>query len=126
MIGENIKRLLNEKGMTQRQLAINSACTESAISKYIGGQREPNFETLKRITKALGVKADELFNDNQNPKTTNFDRIAASAESLALTISNCVTSCEDCPAYENVCEGPSKSCPAKIRKWLQKEADDGI
>lgn len=60
------------------------------------------------------------------PKKTNFDRITESVESLALTISNCVTSCEDCPAYENTCEGTSKSCPAKIRKWLQKEADDGI
>ena len=57
------------------------------------------------------------------PKPTNFDKITESVESLALTISNCITSCEDCPAYENVCEGTSKSCPAKIRKWLQKECD---
>ncbi len=66
----------------------------------------------------------DLYNRINTKPRTNFDKITESVESLALTISNCVTSCEDCPAYENVCEGTSKSCPAKIRKWLQKECEN--
>ena len=111
MIGENIKRLLNEKEMTQRQLAINSACTESAISKYIGGQREPNYETLKRITKALGVKADELFEEGPGEKT-NFDRIKAmTADEAARELSN---------LYYEVAR--FSNAKHYIEKWLQEKA----
>ena len=41
-IGERIKALLNEKKMTQRQLAELSGVTESAISHYIKGDRIPS------------------------------------------------------------------------------------
>ncbi len=40
--GERIKALLNEKKMTQRQLAELSGVTESAISHYIKGDRIPS------------------------------------------------------------------------------------
>lgn len=40
--GERIKALLNEKKMTQRQLAELSGVTESAISHYIKGDGIPS------------------------------------------------------------------------------------
>ena len=49
-IGERIKALLNEKKMTQRQLAELSGVTESAISHYIKGDRIPSgVETGKSL-----------------------------------------------------------------------------
>lgn len=61
MIGDNIKRLMKENGYTQKQLAIRSGCTESAISKYANNEREPSIKALKNLAIALGVTVDELL-----------------------------------------------------------------
>lgn len=61
MLGENIKRLMKENGYTQKQLAIRSQCTESAISKYVNNEREPNIRILKNLSTALDVTVDELL-----------------------------------------------------------------
>ena len=62
MIGDNIKWLMKKIGYTQKQLAINSGCTESAISRYIKNERAPGFNMLKKLSEALGVRVDELLN----------------------------------------------------------------
>lgn len=61
MIGKNIKRLMQDNGYTQKQLAMRSGCTESAISRYISDKREPNVRVLKNLAIALGVTVDELI-----------------------------------------------------------------
>ena len=68
MIGDNIKRLMKENGYTQRQLAMRSACTESAISRYIRNEREPNIRILKNLAIALGVTVDELISEKESKK----------------------------------------------------------
>lgn len=63
MLGENIKRLMKENGYTQKQLAMRAQCTESAISKYVNNEREPNIRILKNLSIALGVTVDELISE---------------------------------------------------------------
>lgn len=63
MLGETIKRLMKENGYTQRQLAMRSQCTESSISHYIHGEREPTIRVCKNLAIALGVTVDELIKD---------------------------------------------------------------
>lgn len=52
---------MKKKGYTQKQLAINSGCTEASISKYVSGERTPTLKTAKRLAKALGVAVDDLI-----------------------------------------------------------------
>ena len=44
------------RGITQKELAERCGLAEVTIRKYETGRRFPNAETLKRITKELGVK----------------------------------------------------------------------
>ena len=60
-LGDNIKRLMKYNGYTQKQLAMRSQCTESAISRYISNEREPSIKILKNLAIALGVTVDELL-----------------------------------------------------------------
>lgn len=44
------------RGITQKELAERCGLAEVTIRQYETGRRFPNAETLKRITKELGVK----------------------------------------------------------------------
>ena len=60
MIGDNIKRILIEKGYTQTQLAIKAGCTKSVISRYVNNNRTPSDKMLIKLSKALGVHISEI------------------------------------------------------------------
>lgn len=60
-LGERIKRLLNEKGITQKELAEMVGCTDAAISHYIKGDRVPRSKVLSKIALALGTTSDYLM-----------------------------------------------------------------
>lgn len=59
--GERIAALLKEKGMTQRELAERVGATESAMSKYVNGEREPRAEVLANIATVLGTTSAYLL-----------------------------------------------------------------
>lgn len=56
--GQLIANLLDEKDITQRDLAKLVGVTEVTISRYINGSRQPKSDILFRIAKALNVPAD--------------------------------------------------------------------
>lgn len=58
-IGENIKRIRLEKGLTQKQLGklCNPEIAESTIRRYELGKLNPKYETLERIASALDTHA---------------------------------------------------------------------
>lgn len=59
-----------EIGLTQKELADLVGCNESTISQYESGKRQPNFETLLKITEVLHLSASELLGDvNARPLT---------------------------------------------------------
>lgn len=61
-IGENIKRIRKEKGLTQKQLGdlCNPPMADSAIRRYEIGKANPKIETLQKIAAALNIKLSEL------------------------------------------------------------------
>ena len=67
-LGDNIRRLMKENGYTQKQLAMHSGCTESAISRYINNERTPSIRILKNIAISLGVTIDELTDEERSDK----------------------------------------------------------
>lgn len=61
-IGDNIKRIRKEKGLTQEQLGnlCNPKMAGSAIRRYENGGANPKIETIQKIAKALEVSESDL------------------------------------------------------------------
>lgn len=65
-LGENIKRIRQEKKLTQKQLG--NLCTpkmaDSAIRRYEAGKANPKIETVQKIATALGVSLFEIIDSD--------------------------------------------------------------
>lgn len=75
-LGENIKNLRIKKGLTRQDLAKELNVSDSTISRYENNKREPNIETLNKISQYLNVPlktllADELFEKEILNKSIN-------------------------------------------------------
>lgn len=57
----NIKKILDKKNISQKELADKVNLTESAMSRYVNGSRIPRGEYLIAIAKVLNVKVEELY-----------------------------------------------------------------
>jgi transcriptional regulator with XRE-family HTH domain len=60
-IGERLKKVLNDRGMMQKELAEKIGVSEVVISRYIHGGRIISVPILIEICKALNVSADYLL-----------------------------------------------------------------
>ena len=60
----NLRRLLDEKGMNQRSFAKKVGVSEQTISRYINGERLPDYDTIDWMANALQVSVNELFKKN--------------------------------------------------------------
>ena len=59
--GENLKKIREEKNITQAQLAIDCDFDVSVISRIERGVVNTSLSNLKLISKALGIEIKELF-----------------------------------------------------------------
>lgn len=62
--GENLKRVREEKGITQQTLAEHLYVTRQAVSRWEGGSRYPDIMTAKKMAQFLDVTLDELLSDD--------------------------------------------------------------
>lgn len=60
-IGENIKRLRIEAGLTQRMLAYELGVSIQAVSKWEQSRSYPDLDLIPKIAQLLGVGIDALF-----------------------------------------------------------------
>ena len=67
---EEVRRLRQEKGWNQNELAFHADLAPSVISLLETGKREPNATTLRKLAKALGVEIPDLFGRPDSPKGT--------------------------------------------------------
>ncbi len=65
-IGENIRRLRKERGMTIKELADAVGLKESTLSLIERGKRRLNIDTFLKIVDALGVSAKLLLSEERN------------------------------------------------------------
>lgn len=63
--GEKLKRLREEKGMTQQTLAEQLYVTRQAVSRWECGARYPDLLTAKKIGQILEVSVDELISGEE-------------------------------------------------------------
>jgi transcriptional regulator with XRE-family HTH domain len=55
-----LKRLRQERGITQEQLAFDTALTVSALSRIERGLNNPTWTTVRSIAKALGMSMTDI------------------------------------------------------------------
>jgi transcriptional regulator with XRE-family HTH domain len=60
LVGRNVKRIRQEKGLTQEQLAELSGFSQQYISGLEQGRRNPTVVSLYELAMALGVSYMEL------------------------------------------------------------------
>lgn len=65
-VGENIKKIREEKGMTQKELAEKCGIIYQTIGKYERGLLNPKMETLVKIANAMDVYASDLLKGVNN------------------------------------------------------------
>ncbi|WP_252243184.1 helix-turn-helix transcriptional regulator [Clostridium sp. ZBS14] len=63
-VGKKIKLLRENKNLTRQELAEKIQVTPVTISRYENSTREPNIETLKKISNILNVNISELLINN--------------------------------------------------------------
>jgi transcriptional regulator with XRE-family HTH domain len=65
-IGKVIKKIREEKGLTQLQIAELIHMHRSNYSKVESGERDLSIESINKIAKYFGMSIDELVNFNGN------------------------------------------------------------
>ncbi len=71
-LGERLRELRRNRGLTLGQLAEQAGVTTGFISQLENGKNSPSLMTLRRITEALGVPFSDLFAPEPAPETDRY------------------------------------------------------
>ena len=63
--GNNLRTLIEEKELTQKELAKQLNIAPSTLGSYVQNVREPDFSTLKLIAQYFDVSIDYLLEHNK-------------------------------------------------------------
>lgn len=63
---ENLRKIRERRGFSQKELAEITDLSQPAISKFESGATNPNKRTIKILANALNVPYDELAEEKQN------------------------------------------------------------
>lgn len=116
-IGENIKRIRKEKGLTQKQLGAlcKPSMADSAIRRYEAGKANPKLATVRKIAEALDCKLYELVDDWTKVSPEEW------AEDMASTANKALKSEEETEHLEK-----QKIILQKFQKLNKKGEDKAI
>ncbi len=67
-IGNKIKNLRNQNGLTQQELADRAELTKGFISQVERGLTVPSLATLQDIAECLGSNLSDFFNEEEDPQ----------------------------------------------------------
>lgn len=81
MIGSNIKKLREERKITQQQLAESLGLSYQAVSKWECGTTIPDVMILPAVAEYFGVSINDLFKENISVYKNNAQRLMAVYES---------------------------------------------
>jgi len=68
MVGGNVKRLRIAADLSQAELSERMGVDRAYVSGLELGQRNPTILTLWHLAKALGVKLQSFFDDEEKPR----------------------------------------------------------
>lgn len=85
--GEKLKRLREDKGMTQQTLADQLYVTRQAVSRWECGARFPDLLTAKKIAEILDTTIDELLSGEECKRDVEKEQVlAAPKEALVQMV----------------------------------------
>ena len=64
-LGENLKRIRNSQGITQKKLADMLGISVISIQNYENNRREPRLKDLKRIAKVLNTTVSNIVSEEE-------------------------------------------------------------
>ena len=65
-LGEHIKTLRKERGLQQKEVAVEVGIDQSNYSKIENGRREPSVTVLKKLADLFGVSVDYIIEPNED------------------------------------------------------------
>ncbi len=68
--GDVLRKLLEEKSITQKQLAENLNISASTLGNYIRNLRQPDFEMVRKIADYFSVSTDYLLDHHGIDETS--------------------------------------------------------
>lgn len=68
--GDRLRMLIEERDITQKELASQLNIAPSTVSSYVQNTREPDFATLKMLAKYFDVSIDYLLDFHVGKNTT--------------------------------------------------------
>lgn len=107
-LGENIKTLRRDRGMTQEQLADHLGVGPTSVSNWERGEAEPIMGRVRAMSELFGVSMTALTGD-RNPLIAREDR---------APYGNCPTA----PLYGKIAAGtPIEQLPVDDELWMPPE-----
>jgi transcriptional regulator with XRE-family HTH domain len=73
-IGENLKRIRKDRGLSQPGLAERSGVPQPTISNIENDRREPHASTLRKLADAMGVELVAFFEEDARPLVPKLPR----------------------------------------------------
>ncbi len=82
--GETVKDVLEEKNISQAELAVRTGCSFKHISEVVRGKKDISFEFASRLEYTLGIPAHFWIN-----LQANYDKEIQKYNKLALVVDKC-------------------------------------
>lgn len=86
MFKDKIFELLKKEGITQRELANKIQINESALSRYISGERTPRIDIVTKLVCYFNVSVEELLDEKKT--SSDYDEFCALVARNASKLSN--------------------------------------
>lgn len=99
---QRLRLILEEKNLTQEELAERTGCTQSAVSKMLSRNARPQRKTIFKMAQALNIEATELWPNLE--VAAILDSVADFFEDRELTVDQA-----------KAIEAASSRRPAKVR-----------
>jgi hypothetical protein len=86
-VGKNIKKIREQKGLMQKEVASVADMQASNYSKIESGQRDVSVEALDKIANSFGMTVDEIihFEDAKTPKPVKVEDKTANEKVLLIS-----------------------------------------
>lgn len=86
MFKEKISDLMKKEGISQRDLAKKIQINESAMSRYLSGERTPRIDIATKLARYFGISVEELL--DEQTKDENFIELRGLVARNASNLSN--------------------------------------
>ena len=74
--GDNLKRILREKNISQKQLSQKIGLHPMQISRWMMAKSQPSFDSIAAICEVINIEPDQLFRNPEKTEEFNKEEMA--------------------------------------------------